>query len=150
IQGRSLGPFLRGETADWRKDFFCESLMLLQEYPLVQGVRSHEWKYLRYWPNRRRPPDYREILDLGIKGETPAYEELFDLRADPIEQKNLATDPLHRDRLATLRNRCTALLREARGADPASALPSISTQAWATETAGEAKILTPKSAKTEP
>ena len=140
MQGRSLAPLLRGKKVDWRKDFFCESLILLQEYPISQGVRSHDWKYIRYWPNRRRPSDYRELLNLGLQGETPAYEELFDLRADPLEQKNLANDPRYAGRLAALRKRCAALLKEARG-DPAAPLPSISSSAWAAETAAEAKIL---------
>ncbi len=128
MQGRSLVPLLRGEKAPWRKDFFCESLILLQEYPISQGVRSHDWKYIRYWPNRRRPSDYRELLNLGLKSETPAYEELFNLRADPHEQKNLANDPRYVDRLAAMRKRCAALLEEAR-VDPAATLPSISASA---------------------
>ena len=149
MQGRSLVPLLRGKKVDWRKDFFCESLMLLQEYPISQGVRSRDWKYLRYWPNRRAPSDYRELLNLGLQGETPAYEELFDLRADPHEQKNLANDPRYADRLAALRKRSVALLREARAGDPAAPLPSISGRAWAAETAAEATILSAKAAAKE-
>ncbi len=146
MQGRSLAPLLRGEKVDWRKDFFCESLILLQEYPIGQGVRGHDWKYLRYWPNRKRPSDYRELLNLGLKSETPAYEELFDLRADPQERKNLATDPQCCDRRAALRKRCTALLQEALAADAAAPLPSIPHRTWADETAAEAKLLYEKPA----
>ena len=38
MQGRSLRPLLRGEKIQWRRDFFCESLILLQDYPVIQGV----------------------------------------------------------------------------------------------------------------
>jgi len=61
IQGRSLAPLLRGEKVEWRKDFFCESLILHQEYPISQGVRSHDWKYLRYGRDRSSAPIYAAI-----------------------------------------------------------------------------------------
>jgi arylsulfatase A-like enzyme len=131
MQGRSLGPLLRGERVVWRRDFFCESLILVQEYPVIQGVRSEEWKYVRYWPNRSAPPDYRDLLNLGLNGEPPAYEELFHLAADPLEQHNLASDPKHQAQLAALRVRCIELLRESRG-EP-DALPTTSQNAWLKE-----------------
>ena len=135
MQGRSLSPLLRGEPVEWRRDFFAESLIQLQDYPLIQGVRNTDWKYIRYWPNRvkRMPKDYRELLNLGLNGEAPAYEELFHLAADPLEQKNLATDPEHAAQLAAMRARCIELLRETRG-DPQS-LPTIPNAQWAKEEA---------------
>jgi arylsulfatase A-like enzyme len=121
MQGRSLSPFLHGQQIEWRRDFFAESLILLQDYPLIQSVRNAEWKYIRYWPNpiksKSLSSDYRKLLNLGLNGETPDYEELFNLAADPLEQKNLATDPEHAPQLAAMRARCTELLRETRG-DP--------------------------------
>jgi hypothetical protein len=110
MQGRSLAPLLRGDRTTWRQDFFCESLILLQDYPVIQGVRSADWKYIRYWPNRAVPTDYRELLNLGLGGETPAYEELFHLAADPLEEHNLAASPQHQAQLATMRVRCTTAL----------------------------------------
>jgi len=132
MQGRSLRPLLRGQPVEWRSDFFCESLMLLQDYPLIQGVRSADWKYIRYWPNRETPEDYRELLNLGLDGESPAYEELFHLAADPLEQSNLASDPKQAARLKAMRTRCVELLRQTRG-DP-QALPTIPEAEWANET----------------
>lgn len=134
MQGRSLRPLLRGEAVRWRPDFFCESLILLQDYPLIQGVRSADWKYIRYWPNRKTPEDYRELLNLGLCGESPAYEELFHLAADPLEQTNLASDPQHAPRLEAMRIRCVELLRETRG-DP-EACPAMPIAEWAKETPG--------------
>jgi arylsulfatase A-like enzyme len=135
MQGRSLSPLLRGEQVEWRSDFFAESLIQSQDYPLIQGVRNAEWKYIRYWPNRIKsmPKDYRELLNLGLNDETPAYEELFHLAADPLEQKNLATDPEHAAQLAAMRTRCIELLRETRG-NP-ELLPTIAYDQWKKEEA---------------
>ena len=142
MQGRNLSPLLHGEKVEWRRDFFCESLILLQDYPLIQGVRNTEWKYIRYWPNRKTPADYRELLNLGLAGEMPAYEELFHLAADPLEQKNLVNDPEYAPQLAVMRARCIELLRETRG-DPQS-LPTIRYAEWSKETGpGAWKELTP-------
>ena len=131
MQGRSLRPLLNGRMEGWRRDFFCESLILLQDYPVIQGVRSAEWKYIRYWPNRKTPADYRDLLNLGLGGEPPAYEELFHLAADPLESTNVASDPGHGAHLAEMRVRCTELLREARGKP--DTLPTIPIAEWAAE-----------------
>lgn len=141
MQGRSLRPLLREEQVQWRTDFFCESLILLQDYPIIQGVRSADWKYIRYWPNRETPEDYRELLNLGLDGESPAHEELFHIAADPLEQSNLAAEPEQAARLEAMRARCFELLREARG-DP-QALPTIAVAEWANETPGGWKDVLP-------
>lgn len=135
MQGQSLLPLMKGEDVKWRSDVFCENLLQLQGYPLIQGVRNAEWKYVRYWPNRVQtdsmPKDYRELLNLGLNGEKPAYEELFNLAADPLEQENLAADPEHAAQLAAMRERCTELLRETRG-DP-QLIPAMPAAEWLKE-----------------
>jgi arylsulfatase A-like enzyme len=146
MQGRSLGPLLRGEAIAWRRDFFCESLILLQDYPVIQGLRSADWKYIRYWPNREVPADYRELLNLGLGSEAPAYEELFHLATDPLEQHNLAAHPPHQAQLAQMRMRCTAALREARG-EPQS-LPTTTPANWIREAPADWKDLLPLLQKT--
>jgi arylsulfatase A-like enzyme len=130
MQGRSLAPLMRGTGAGWREDFFCECNILLQEYPLVQGVRGKRWKYMRYWPFREAPQDYREVLNLGLKGERPVYEELYDLLEDPLENRNLADEGRHAGRLASMRERCGQLLSESFGRRPDAALPSITLEEW--------------------
>jgi arylsulfatase A-like enzyme len=141
MQGRSLGPLLRGDRTTWRQDFFCESLIQLQDYPVIQGVRSADWKYIRYWPNRAVPADYRELLNLGLGGETPAYDELFHLATDPLEQQNLAANPQHQAQLAAMRVRCTTSLKEARG--EARTLPTMSMAHWTNEATAAWKDLLP-------
>ena len=130
MQGRSLVPVMRGSAVAWREDFFCESHILFQNYPITQGVRSQRWKYIRYWPLRPVPKDYREILNLGLTGDPPPYEELFDLQNDPREQTNLAAAAEQRETLARLRARCVVLQREALGRDPGAPLPSESMKEW--------------------
>jgi arylsulfatase A-like enzyme len=135
MQGRSLFPLTRGADPAWRKDFFAECLMLGQNYPLVMGVRGERWKYMRYWPYQPAPDDYREVLNLGLKGESPAYEELFDLQSDPTERTNLATRAEHGAQLAAMRRRCVELQREALGRAPEAPLQSGTVQDWKTDMA---------------
>jgi arylsulfatase len=88
MQGRSLAPWLRGETpADWRGDFFYEHHTLPKIIPPSEGVRTKDWKYIR-WIDRE-----------------PVVEELFNLRHDPFEEKNLADDPAAAGKLGELRAR---------------------------------------------
>lgn len=133
MQGRSLVPRMRGKKVAWREDIFLECLMLSQDYPLVQGVRGKRWKYMRYWPIRPVPADYREVLNLGLQGEPPAYEELYDLQNDPTEQRNLATDSQHRAQMRRMQKRVNELLRESLGRKPEAPLPSIPRTEWQSE-----------------
>jgi hypothetical protein len=93
-------------------------------YP-VRGIRTREWLYLRNlapdrWPagdpehiwsvgpygdvdgsqckdvllDPKRPPAWQKHFDL-VFGKRPA-EELYDLRSDPDQVRNLAAEPKHR------------------------------------------------------
>ena len=99
VQGRSLLPLLHGEPVAWRDDVFCEHLFTTPEVIIPRcGVRSRDWKYLRY-------------LD-----EEPVYEELYHLESDPDEARNLCSDRACAGDLERLRARCDELLRVAQGA----------------------------------
>lgn len=92
MQGRTLTPWLKGETpADWRKEFLYEHHTLPKIIPPSEGVRTDDWKYIR-WINRE-----------------PIVEELFHLSADPSEQANLIADPAAATMLDTLRARWSDL-----------------------------------------
>jgi arylsulfatase A-like enzyme len=95
VQGRSLVPLVRGASApaDWRTEFFYEHLTFPDRIPPTEGVRTPRWKYFRWL------------------SATPAREELYDLKADPTEERDLAGDPAHAQTLAELRERW-AKLRE--------------------------------------
>lgn len=99
MQGRSLVPLLQYEQppADWRTDFFYEHHFFgAVSIPAVEGVRSQRWAYMR-WTDAQ-----------------PVVEELYDLAADPLETKNLASDPAVREQLDLLRARWAVLKEQAR------------------------------------
>ncbi len=76
MQGRSLKPLLEGNApTDWRTEFFYEHHAVPDRIPPVEAVRSERWKYIRW-----------------IKAE-PVVEELYDLQNDPLEEKNLISEP---------------------------------------------------------
>jgi N-acetylglucosamine-6-sulfatase len=72
MQGLSLWPLLAGSATSWRTELLYE---YFQEYgpgvPSILGVRSERWKYVTY-------PELTD--DIG---------ELYDLREDPLELRNL-------------------------------------------------------------
>lgn len=87
MDGMSLVPHLRGKPAPSREDFFMEHVDVIDvENPIPdsRGVRSDEWKYIRY---------------VNVE---PEVEELYHLKVDPLESHNLANDSDYaeiRDRL---------------------------------------------------
>ncbi|MGH9339278.1 MAG: sulfatase/phosphatase domain-containing protein, partial [Acidobacteriota bacterium] len=121
MQGKDLTPLIQGQRIGWRQDFFCENLFSGQDYPRIEAVRSHEWKYIRYF-KRTDPEDwispalepYSETLEASIKGEQPIYEELYHLRSDPNEERNLAGNRKYKAELDEFRGRIRILVREAR------------------------------------
>lgn len=92
-QGHSLMPLVRGESpADWREDFFCEHLMEIDErIPKWEGVRGTRYVYAKYF--KQEPP----------------YEFLHDLKVDPKQLKNFASDPDYAEVLKEQRARCIEL-----------------------------------------
>jgi len=114
IQGRSLAPLMRGKPIDWRKDFFCENMFMGQNYPRIEAVRNQRFKYIRYFDKKLDEAHIRS-LTASIRGEKPIYEELFDLKNDPLERSNLAGVQAHEATLVTLRHRCGELVSELRG-----------------------------------
>ncbi len=108
-QGVSLLPLIQGQKVDWRKDIFLENLFTDQGYPRQEAVRSEHFKYIRYFS---REKDRKQYLPDGIPGETPIYEELFDLRKDRKEQVNLANDPNYQSVLKAHQKRCIELAKE--------------------------------------
>jgi arylsulfatase A-like enzyme len=90
MQGSNMIPLLRHGQVEWRDAFFCENNFRLhnQNYPMIEGIRTAKWKYVRY-------PE----ID-------PVHEQLFELERDPHETKNLAADDDHSRTLSRLRRLC--------------------------------------------
>lgn len=94
MQGRSLVPWLDGARVPWREQVFTEHLWNHDRIPRTEGLRTRDWKYIRYLDH-------------------PDYEELYDLRSDPREESNLAQSAAHAQRLEELRRRCALAARQA-------------------------------------
>ncbi|WP_168211114.1 sulfatase family protein [Mariniblastus fucicola] len=92
MQGTDMSPlYLAGEKPQWRKDFFYEHPMLKSTdfIPASEALVTKDWKYF-YWPEFDR-------------------EQLFDLRSDPAEEHDLASDPAFKEQLVQMRKRFATL-----------------------------------------
>ncbi len=77
MDGKSLYPLLSGQVVPSREDFFMEHVEIVEvENPIPdsRGVRSDEWKYIRY---------------VNVE---PEVEEMYHIKVDPKESRNLAND----------------------------------------------------------
>jgi len=81
IHGRSWAALLAGRSGPWRTSFLYEYNYEKQfpYTPNVRGLRTDEWKYIRYPHGDGRPDRWKA--------------ELYHLKNDPLETKNLIDDP---------------------------------------------------------
>jgi hypothetical protein len=77
--GRSLLPLLADPTKEWGRDLLLENGQGANGVPQYKGIRTYRYKYIAH--------------------STTGEEELYDLRRDPYELRNLA----YQNRYATLR-----------------------------------------------
>jgi arylsulfatase A-like enzyme len=106
MDGISLFPHLTGRQAPLRSDFFMEHVGIIDvENPIPdsRGVRSGEWKYIRY---------------VNVE---PEVEEMYHMIDDPSESNNLAHDPNYveiKDQLRERYNYYLGSLQESKIIDP--------------------------------
>jgi len=135
ISGRSFLAVLRGEKSAHRDRVFTTHSGdgRMNEYPM-RSVRSRDWKYIR---NLTPGAEHHTHIDKARDGDGKGYwsswslkaatdpaaaaivkryhtrpaEELYDLAADPCEQRNLAADPAQAERLAQFRAELDAWMK---------------------------------------
>ncbi len=94
VHGRSFLPLLKGKKEGWR-DMFAAEYFRESRFPRTptwEALRTERWKYIRY-------------PELGME-----YDELYNLRSDPYELRNVVNDMRLTDLLERLRKRLTRLL----------------------------------------
>lgn len=90
VHGASFRNLAQGREAPWRNSWMYE-YNFEKEFPYtpnVRGVRTDEWSYMHY-PNGEGQPDTEKA-------------ELYNIKTDPLQKKNLIDAPDARDTLASL------------------------------------------------
>ncbi len=80
FEGQSLFPLLRGEKVAWRDAAFLLYDMHHGAIAHMRMVRTKEWKLVLHFSEGSAPAE-------------PIFGELYDLRNDPNEERNLYGDP---------------------------------------------------------
>ncbi len=103
VHGQSWVKLARGEPVKWRSGWYYEYNYEKQfpYTPNVRGIRTDQWKYIRY-PHGDGGPDRH-------------MAELYDVRNDPQEARNLIADPHQADRVMQLRAEPDRLMARADG-----------------------------------
>lgn len=97
MQGTDIAPlYLAEEKPEWRTEFFYEHPTLRDAdfIPASEALVRKDFKYM-YWPEAK-------------------FEQLFDLKNDPIEENDLAQDEEYKDKLEEMRERFKELKEAAK------------------------------------
>lgn len=101
MQGRSLLPLLRGNTAPWPEEVFVQ----ISESIVGRSIRTSRWKYGVTAPDK--DPWKDSCSDRYVE------TELYDLESDPYELNNLAGRPKYRELCDLLAARLLQRMSEA-------------------------------------
>ena len=98
IKGRSWRALADGKDPAWRTAWFYEYNYEKQfpYTPNIRGLRTDDWKLVRYPPGDGSPDKH--------------MAELYHLRKDPGERRNLANDPKHAAKRRELEQQLAAML----------------------------------------
>jgi arylsulfatase A-like enzyme len=123
LQGSSLMTLLEEEGTEIRDALFGE-VTYHATYEPMRSIRTERWKYIRRFDNNKhdhtRPVianiddggSKRYWLEHGLAGHEIASEYLFDLKLDPTEGRNLASDPAYEEVKQTLASRLRRWMQE--------------------------------------
>ena len=131
LAGRTLLPILdQVDPPGWDRVFASHSFHEIQQYYPMRALRTREYKYILNIAAPLEFPIAGDIVSsptwqvvaarpsVGLGARTvqaflhrPA-EELYDLRQDPSEVRNLAADPAHREVLERMRAEMTKFRAE--------------------------------------
>ncbi|MFT7620355.1 MAG: arylsulfatase A [Planctomycetota bacterium] len=115
LPGKSLTPLIQGTSESGRETLsgaiFPGISTIEDEQPERDAYaiysRDKRWKYIHYLKDVSEGPNDDYIRLLSLMAEFPSRkqhdEDLFDLQADPYEQRNLAEVPEHKAHLQRLR-----------------------------------------------
>ena len=143
FQGKSLRRWIDQQGDDVHDYIFTENLWSTHfGNPRIEAVQDKNWKYIRYYKNENFPASlkiqsakkfklplnkllytvhddaialYRHFAESSLQGEPPVYEELYDLKNDPDELKNVIGDASLSPVLNRLQDAWKTKLTEARG-----------------------------------
>jgi arylsulfatase A-like enzyme len=88
-EGKDFSSLLRGEKAAWRDAVFAQYDPHVGLDGEMRSIRTERWHLVRQYKNNGQP------------------DELFDLKSDPEELRNLYDDAKHRDVRDLLQTRLT-------------------------------------------
>ncbi|WP_075601850.1 sulfatase-like hydrolase/transferase [Saccharicrinis aurantiacus] len=143
MQGKDISGFIENKNTSVRKYLFTENLWSTTfGNPRCESVQTKEWKYIRYYKNNNisaqakiklakqygihlremlyevHPSQfavYRSFIEGPIQGESPVYEELYNLKNDPSECDNLINNTSYQAIADELRNAWKDEITKARG-----------------------------------
>ncbi|TWT40645.1 sulfatase family protein [Botrimarina hoheduenensis] len=107
-QGESLVPLLGGgDPPEWRDAVYYRYWMHMTHHdvPAHYGVRTADHKLVYFYGLPLDAPG-------ALPDPTPAHWELYDLRSDPDEERNVIDDPAYRDVADRLKARLLELKEE--------------------------------------
>jgi len=130
VQGRSLVPFLSDPGARGRDRVFAEKSWHGNEYDPMRCVRTERFKYIRNFTEGflyQSPLDIKASLSgramEPLRRKPRAMTELYDLRADPLERRNLSGDPAAAQIEAKCRRELEAWMRSTGDPLPGAPIP---------------------------
>jgi arylsulfatase A-like enzyme len=95
MQGKSLAPLFGEGGGKWRESVLLEYFYepRYENVPGWQAVRTERWKYIEY-------------------EKFPGMEEIYDLKSDPHEMKNVVKDPGQADQVEKMKGELERLRNE--------------------------------------